>query len=89
MDLMSLIFIFVSVTLFLTTEVFWYIQKLYKIAVLFAALQLTSAYLAIEYFQINLQQLPLVMLGFFAIAVLSANYRMRRRIKKVLSKKEV
>jgi hypothetical protein len=85
MDFMSLLFIFVSVTLFLTTETFYYIQKLYRIAVLFAALQLVSVYVATEYFQINLQQLPLVMLGYFAIAVFSANYRMSRRIKKALS----
>jgi positive regulator of sigma E activity len=81
MDFMSLLFIFVSVTLFLGTETFWYIQRFYRIAVLFAALQLTSAYLAIEYFQINLQQLPLVMLGYFAIAVFSTFLRFRARIK--------
>lgn len=87
MDFISFVFIFVNVILFLGTETFWYQQKLYKIAVLFALLQLASAYLAIEYFQINFQQLLLVMLGYFAIAVFSASYRMRVRIKHTLLKK--
>jgi hypothetical protein len=86
MEFMSLLFIFVNVTLFLTTETFWYIQKLYKIAVLFATLQLASAYVAMEYFHLNLQQLIFVMLGYFSIAIFIANYRIRVRIKKALSK---
>jgi hypothetical protein len=84
MDFMSLLFIFVNVTLFLGTEMFWYTQKLYKIAVLFAALQLASVYIAMEYFNLNLRQLLLVILGYFAIAAFSAYYRMRVRIKKAL-----
>jgi type IV secretory pathway TrbL component len=81
MDFMSLLFIFVSVTLFLTTEVFWYIQKLYRIAVLFVALQLASIYIAMEYFHLNLRQLLLVMLSYFAIAVFSTFLHFRVRIK--------
>lgn len=85
MEFMSLLFIFVNVTLFLTTETFWYIQRLYKIAVLFAVLQLVSTYIALKYFQINLQHLVWVMLSYFAIAVFIANYRIRMRIKKIRS----
>lgn len=84
MDSMSLLFIFVNGVLFLGTVTFWYQQMLYKIAVLFAALQLVSAYLAMEYFQINLQQLLLVMLGYYAISAFNTFYRMRVRIKHAL-----
>lgn len=88
MDFTSILFIFINVTLFLGTETFWYQQKRYKIAVLFALLQIVSVYLAMEYFQINLQQLLLVMLGYYAIAVFSTFYRMRVRIKHALLVKE-
>lgn len=81
MDFMSLVFIFVSVTLFLITEAFWSIQKLYKIAVLFAALQLASAYVAMQFFHLNVQQIVFVMLGYFFIAIFFANYRIRMRFK--------
>lgn len=79
MDFMSFIFIVVNVTLFLTTETFLYMQKLYKIAVLFAVLQLASAY-----FHLNLQQLLLVMLGYCIITMLAVLYRMRMRVKHAL-----
>lgn len=82
MDFLSLVFIFVSVTLFLITEAFWSIQKLYKIAVLFATLQLASAYVAMQFFHLNVQQIVFVMLGYFFIAILFANYRIRMRFKK-------
>jgi hypothetical protein len=84
MDSMSLLFTFVNVTLFIGTETFWYQQKLYKIAILFAILQLVSAYIAMEYFQINMQQLLLVTLGYYAIAVISTFYRIRMRIQHLL-----
>jgi hypothetical protein len=84
MDFISFLFIFVNGVLFLGTETFWYQQKLYKIAILFAILQLVSAYIAMEYFQINMQQLLLVTLGYYAIAVFSTFYRIRMRIKHAL-----
>lgn len=67
---------------------FWYMQKRYKIAALFAVLQLASAYVAMEYFQINLQQLLLVMLGYYAIAAFNTFYRMRMRIQHALLAKK-
>lgn len=84
MDFMSFIFIVVNVTLFLTTETFLYMQKLYKITVLFAVLQLASTYFAMGYFHLNLQQLLLVMLGYYAITMLAVLYRMRMRVKHAL-----
>lgn len=84
MDFTSLLFIFINLTLFLATETFWYQQKLYKLTAIFAVLQFASAYVAMEYFHLPLQQLLLVMLGYYAIAVLSTFYRMRIRIKHAL-----
>lgn len=77
MDFNSLLFIFINLTLLLGTEAFLYQQKLYKIAVFFAVLQLASAYVALEYFHLTLQQLLLVMLGYYAIAAFNTFYRMR------------
>lgn len=85
MDFMSLVFIFVTVTLFLITEAFWSIQKLHKIAAFFAALQLVSVYVAMQFFHLDVQQLVFVMLGYFFIAISIAYYRIRMRIKKALS----
>lgn len=87
MDFTSILFIFINVTLFLGTETFWYQQKLYRITVLFAVLQLASVYLAMEYFHLTLQQLLLVMLGYYAITMLIVLYRMRMRVKNSLSRK--
>lgn len=84
MDSMSFLFIFVNGVLFLATETFWYIHELYKVAVLYAVLQLASTYVAMEYFHLTLQHLLLVMLGYYAITMLSLLQRMRMRIKHAL-----
>lgn len=84
MDFTSLLFIFINVTLFIGTESFWYMRKLYKLTAIFAVLQFASAYVAMEYFHLTLQQLLLVTLGYYAIAVCSTFYRMRARIRHAL-----
>ncbi len=84
MDFASFLFIFIIGTLFVGTQTSWYMQKRYKMAVIFAVAQLVSATIALEYFHLTLQQLLWVMLGYYAIAMFSTLYRIRIRIKQAL-----
>lgn len=83
METIHPIFLIANVTLFVGSLLFWITQRFYKGVIVFALIQLATAGLLLEYFQMDMQKLLMVMGGFYALSVLFVMIHTRIRLNSI------
>lgn len=84
METISSIYPIVNVVLFIGSLLFWITQKYYKETLVFALVQLATAYCAVAYMHMSMQELVPVMGVFYALSAIAILIHTRIRLNRVL-----